>query len=422
MQEKRALTIGYSFEDEKVQIGYYSTDMEEPQLLGQTGDTGRLHIPVCICKLNHSNQWLFGEEAQSAAKEGHGTLVENLTALCESKEPVVVDDVPYMPGELLGIFIKKSMSLLHRICNLEQIYAMTFVFPLLSMKLLQVMRTITAQLPVAQNRCYLLEEKESFYHFVMHQKRELWNNDVMLLDARGGGLKIWTLGRRKAAQMTPFVVAEQTLSRFSFGEKDARTDAQFAKLLEQVIQKRLVSCIFLTGREFEGGWMQEAKRVLCRGRKVFAVDHIGVRGACFRGLMQPESGGRQRRFYMGVHQLKHHLGLYVWNGREQQYCRLIWAGTNWYEAVVSHTFLVDNCDSVSLQMDAAVTDDAPPDARSIRKMISLDWLPKRPHLATKIRIDIAYENAEQCRITITDIGLGELFPASEKSVTERMGG
>lgn len=421
MQEKRGMTIGYSFENANVQIAYYSTDMEEPCLLGQMEDTDKQQIPVCVCKLNHSDQWVFGEEAQSAAREGHGTLVENLVGRCESGEPVVVDDVPYMPEELLGIFIRKSMSLLHKVCNLEQICALTFVFPTLPMKLLRAMRSITAQLPVVQDRCYLLEEKESFFHFVMHQRRELWNNDVMLLDARAGSLKIWTLSRRRAAQVTPFVVTEQKPDPFSFGEKDAYTDAQFAKLMEQVLEKQLVSCIFLTGREFEGGWMQEAKKVLCHGRRVFAADHIGVRGACYRGLAQPEADGRQLQFYMGTHQLRSHLGLYVWNGREQQYCRLLWAGTNWYEAARSHTFLVDHCDSVCLQMDA-VMDDVPPEARSVRKTISLDWLPQRPHLATKIRIDVVYENAKQCRITVTDIGLGELFPASDRSVTEQMGG
>ncbi len=420
MSEKKALLIGYSFQDSDVQIGYYSSDMEEPQLLSQTSDPDLVRIPVCLCKLDDSNQWLFGTEARSAYEQGHGELTEDLIRLCLAGEPVLVDHVPYMPSELLGIFLKRSLNLLHRIINLDQIHSITFTFPELPGRLVADMRQAMAQLPVPGERLFLQDHKESFYDFVIHQKRELWTNDVMLLDAREGGLYAWNLGRAKAVRGTPFTVTETALDEFQFGNKDGDTDARFTKLLEQLIQKRLISSVFLVGREFQGNWMQESLRYLCRGRRVFGVENMEVKGACYRGLRGQEKESDRRQFYLGEQQVKYHIGLYVWNGREQQYCRLVWAGTSWFDAGLSQVFLVDDCDSICFQTDAAT--EVPEEERSFRKTISLDWLPKRPNLATKIRVDLRFESADKWTVTVTDMGLGELFPASGKSVTEQIGG
>ncbi len=417
MSEKKAMVIGYSFQDACVQIAYYSSDMEEPLLIPQMEETGRVQIPVCLCKLDNSDQWILGEEAIAAHEQGHGILVEDLMGLCLEGEPVLVGDVPYTPCELLTTFIKKSLNLLHRVTNLDQIQAMTFTFPVLNSQLVGEMRQVFSQLPIDKERMFIQDHKESFFDFMIHQKRELWSNEVMLFDARAGQLKVWNLNRLKGTNGVPFVVTETNCEEFSFGEKDDRTDLRFARLVDYLIQKRLVSSVLLVGKEFEGDWMKESARLLCRGRHVFFAEHISVKGACYRGLGKEDNQNERRCFYLGEQQLPYHIGLYVWNGREQQYCRVIWAGTSWHEADISHTFLLDDCDNICLQIDYVIDE-----KKSIRKNISLDWLPKRPNLATKIRMDLKFDGPDDWAVTVTDLGLGELFTSSQKSVMERMGG
>lgn len=417
MSEKKAMVIGYSFQDACVQIAYYSSDMEEPQLIPQMEETGRVHIPVCLCKLDNSDQWILGEEGRVAHEQGHGILVEDLIGLCLLGEPVLLGDIPYTPCELLTIFIKKSLNLLHRVTNLDQIQAMTFAFPVLDSHLVKEMRQVFSQLPIDRERLFLEDQKESFFDFMIHQKRELWSNEVLLFDARAGQLTAWNLNRLKGTNGIPFVVTQMDCHGFSFGEKDAGTDVQFAKFVDILIQKRLVSSVLLVGKDFEGDWMKESARLLCRGRHVFFAEHISVKGACYRGLGKEGHQNERRCFYLGEQQLPFHVGLYVWNGREQQYCRVVWSGTSWHEADVSHVFLLDDCDSICLQMDYVIDE-----KKSIRKNISLDWLPKRPNLSTKIRLDLEFFGARDFTVTVTDLGLGELFPSSNKSVTERIGG
>ncbi len=420
MSERKAMMVGYSFQDACVQIGYYTADMDQPMLLSQSQDSEKYQIPTCLCRLNNSGQWLFGQEAVNAHEEGHGALVEDLISFCYKEDPVLVGDVPYMPVELLTVFIKRSLNLLHRIVNLDQIHAMTFTFPRLSERLIANMKQVMEQLPIPRERLFLQDHKESFYDFVTCQKRELWNNDVLMLDARGGQLYSWELGRIKTGHGVPFTVTETVFDEFQFGEKNGATDARFAQLLEQFIQKRLISSVFLVGKEFEGDWMQESLRFLCRGRRVFSMEDLPVRGACYRGLRPADPRNDRRQFYLGEQQLDYHVGVYVWNGREQQYCRLVWAGTGWFEASVSQVFLLDQCDSVLIQID--LVGDMAEEKKSIRQTIPLDWLPKRPNLATKIRLDIEFQNPEQGTVTVTDLGLGDLFPGSAKAVTRHIGG
>ncbi len=418
MSEKKAMVIGYGFCDGCVQIGYYSSNMDEPELLHQSAEEAS-PIPVTLCRLE-SGQWLYGTEAVSAGRQGLGPVVEDLVRLCAEGEPVVVEDVPYMPGELLAVFVKKSLNLIHRIANLDQISGMTFSFEHLTERVITDMQQIISQMPIPAERMYIQDFKESFYDFVTYQKRELWTNDVMLLDARGGRLKVWELGRAKASHGVPFMVGETVFEQFKFGRKDQATDEQFAKLLAQLIQKRLISSVFLMGKEFEGDWMKESLRYLCRGRRVFGVEHMAVKGACYRCLRPAETKDDKRQYYLGEQQIKFHVGLYVWNGREQQYCRLIWAGTNWFEGASSNIFLLDQCDSVCIQTDFVT--EAPEDKRSVRQTIPLNWIPKRPNLATKVRVDIRFQGVDDWTVTVTDLGLGDLFPASGKSVTRQMGG
>ncbi len=112
------------------------------------------------------------------------------------------------------------------------------------------------------------------------------------------------------------------------------------------------------------------------------------------------------------------MGIYVWDGMQQQYCRLIRAGTSWYDAAVSCEFLPDNCDSIVLQTDSIM--EPYEEKKSERITIGLGWLPKRPNLATKIRLDIGFESEKKWNVTVTDLGLGELFQSSKKSVTKQI--
>lgn len=417
MNQKKAMVIGYSFQDACVRIAYYSSDMEEPQLIPQLEESGHTQIPVCLCKLEESDQWIIGEEAIAAHQQGHGSLVQDLIGLCLLGEPVLVDDIPYAPCELLITFIRKSLNLLHRVTNLEQIQAITFTFPRLTTGLVEQMEQVFHALPIARERLYLEDHKESFFDFMIHQKKELWSNDVLLFDARGGEMTVWNLNRLQGTNGIPFVVTKMDGQGFVFGEKDDTTDAQFTQLVDALIQKRLVSSVLLVGKEFEGEWMKESAKLLCRGRHVFFAENIAAKGACYRGITEDDRQKERRYYYLGEHQLPYHVGMYVWNGREQQYCRLIWSGTSWYEAALTQIFLLDDCDSLCLQLDYVAEE-----KKSVRRNISLDWLPKRPNLATKIKVDIGFSGAEEFKVIVTDLGLGELFPSSGRSVTERIGG
>ena len=54
----------------------------------------------------------------------------------------------------------------------------------------------------------------------------------------------------------------------------------------------------------------------------------------------------------------------------------------------------------------------PKSAQLQRYSMSLPGLPHRPPKATRLRISLEFESLSRIHIRVTDLGLGELFPAS----------
>ena len=51
--------------------------------------------------------------------------------------------------------------------------------------------------------------------------------------------------------------------------------------------------------------------------------------------------------------------------------------------------------------------------------MQLPGLPERPPKATRLHIHLEFESDKRCRIHVTDLGLGEMYPASEWSGRRR---
>ena len=245
----------------------------------------------------------------------------------------------------------------------------------------------------------------------MHQKRDLRSNEVVYFAAREGRLHAWTLRQEGSIYGQPRIIEKTAFPKFQFRTKDQDMDEELAQLLERFLGKRLITAIFLSGREFEGTWMNRSLKVLCRGRRVFGVECVEVKGACYRAFRTQEGHGDKRVYYLGNHQIAHNIGLYILSGTGQEYCRMLNAGTDWYDAEESAVFLVDDCDQLTF-----LVDDVRDEKKSAKKAVSLKWLPERPNLATKICVELKYQDVGRCEVTVTDLGLGELYPSQTKSV------
>ena len=94
---------------------------------------------------------------------------------------------------------------------------------------------------------------------------------------------------------------------------------------------------------------------------------------------------------------------------------IVKAGTNWMDSRTSYELIEDDQDYIDFQ----VTSLAHP-RRPIRLRMMLDLFPKRENRTTRIRMSTEFVEAETLRVTVQDLGFGDLFPSSGQEITEEI--
>ena len=94
---------------------------------------------------------------------------------------------------------------------------------------------------------------------------------------------------------------------------------------------------------------------------------------------------------------------------------IVKAGTSWMDSKATFDFIEDDQDYIDFQ----VTSLANP-RRPVRLRMMLDSFPKRENRTTRIRMSTEFVDAETLRVTVQDLGFGDLFPASGRAITEEL--
>ena len=178
---KRA-AVGYDLGRGASQISYCILDTDEVETVSSVAGTEQYNIPTVLCKRSGVNQWFYGKEALKYAKEEDGILVEDLLALVERGEEVMVDGEGYDPAALLTLFVRRSLSLLTMRLSLAQVEAFMFTVENLTPAIVEVLSKVAASLSLKTEHIFFQSHVESFYYYVLHQPADLWKYNVMIFD------------------------------------------------------------------------------------------------------------------------------------------------------------------------------------------------------------------------------------------------
>lgn len=198
-------------------------------------------------------------------------------------------------------------------------------------------------------------------------------------------------------------------------QKVEERDAEFYTFIKNTLGKELYSSIQINGEGFDQEWAQKSVKLLCyQRRKVFYGNN-----PCLQE--EPAAAGAERVInhdmkdyrYMSsslvlsdvgmelachgstgllsVDRIRQKLGMKVMHMIE-----LILDGTK--ELV----FIVDTMG----------------EAKKKRIAMALPGLPERPERTTRLGVNLQYTSQDECRVTVKDLGFGEMFPSSGKEWTE----
>ena len=320
-----------------------------------------------------------------------------------------IPTVPYRGQEngeeLLGQFLRKVICLVPGIAEPGEVSAVTFHLPHIRMEEILLLKRLMEQLKIPGERVFFQDDKESFCHFAMNQKKELALHDMVLIRCEKNELSCLYLTRRGKTAPQRIEITARMLGQLP--EEPGERDQYFAEAASKVLAGKIVSAIYLTGEGLEGGWLAASLTVLCRGRKVFQGRNLYTKGACMGSYMQmhKEECGY---VFLGEYKLAKNILVQVKQQNRTFFKELAEAGSSCYEVNGSCEVLLAGEPYVDIWLQA-------PDSQEARvESLELTELPQRPDKATRLRVEAVPYGVAQVAIRITDLGFGPWYASSGK--------
>ncbi len=382
---------------------YFGPGMKTPGTISMVMGSEEYQIPTALAKRKGVNQWYFGRDAKNQAQDGNATEVEDLYEKAERNEDAYLDGESFSSRDLLAIYLKHLLELTGLpIRGAKEAY-LTITVPTLTMEVAEMLTIVMNKLGIPSENLNLIDQRESFYFYALNQDPQLFLHDVMLFDASGTRMKSVLLSRD--FRHTPQVV---TLDEHIDTIENENRDLDFLHVIEKRFEGKVISSVYLVGDGFDGDWIRNSLSYLVKGRRVFIGKNLYAKGACHSSMVK--HGDVDFPFlYVGDHEMKMTISLKVYDMKETRFIPLSKAGESWFDAHGTVEVLLDGTPELEIYIQKADSHSAKVD------VLSLNDLPARENRTTRLRIDAKAESDKSARITISDIGFGEISAGTLKN-------
>lgn len=402
-QEKKGLYLGIDINAKYTMISYYQLHMTEPQTLSTVMGSETYQIPTYLGKKKGMGQWFFGEEARQKVKNNEALGIDDLLTKALADEEVYIEHEKYTARDLLVIFLKKVLSVSGIAYTKWPISKVVITLDSVSMEYMELFSLMMSKLEMDVSKLMLIDYREAFYYYALNQKPEIFLHDVAMFDYRESDMISCVLERNQ--RTTPQMIR---LTQQNHGKLFDDKDSQFAQILEQVFQERIVSAVYLIGDGFDGDWTKVSLQYMCQGRKVFVGKNLYSKGACYAGAVKDKKIDWPF-VYIGENELKLNLYLKVVDNNEMQLHTLLTAGESWFESKGECEVILDG----SPEIDFFIQE---PDSREAHvESLELTDLPQRERRTTRLRITATPTSDRDVTIVIRDLGFGEIAPSSNRT-------
>ncbi|SDH48498.1 hypothetical protein SAMN05421493_101657 [Pseudobutyrivibrio sp. 49] len=395
--------VGIDISSRNTVLSIYNSNMEEPATISTILGEENYSIPTVLAKRIGMGQWFFGEEAIRMSRLKEAVLVEELFNLALRDGQVVIDSENYGARDLLVIFFKKLFSIPGPMAALSDVEKLVICVQQINLEVMELMNYVASKIGIDQNHVMLIDRSECFYYYALSQKPELFLYNVALFDYSGTNMVSCTLHRNQTTR--PQMIS---LNVINHGEITDNRDELFDQVISDTFGSSLYSSVYLVGDGFDGEWMKVSLSHLCKGRKVFLGKNLYSKGACYGGYIK--DGKRDWPFiYIGDNDLKLNLSIKILENNVMKFFTLIDAGESWYDVKGECEVILDGEPEIEFFIQR-------PESREAHsEVLELTDMPKRENRTTRLRIEARPVSDVAVSITITDLGFGEISPASGKS-------
>ncbi len=411
MNEIRDILIGIDFGKSLSQLCYYDRKAKEPASLPVKLDTSQYEFPTCVCRAAGKEVWYFGIEAVYHAKEQGGILVEDLYDICNDTKTVQVGGEEMNPWELMGIFLNQILKALGVVEPVKHTKCLVITVQRLTGVMVEHLRKACEEVGLARDRYILQDYSESFYYYAMCQKAEYWSRGVgwYAFDKDKVSFRRLSMtGNTKPVLVT----LEKPVSK-ELTEDPQMRDKEFSRFIQDTLGRGMYSSILITGKGFHQEWASNSITALCRHqRKVFYGNNLFAKGACYTAKEKLEDRELRRYLYLSDALVKYNIGMDMMIMGSPAYYSIIQAGKNWYECRSEFDLILDDTNQLTFHISHMQSSERQ------KVSMSLPGLVPRPNRTTRLRVCLECQTETTCKITVKDMGFGEMYPSSKKIWTE----
>ncbi len=405
MNETKGAYLGIDINSKNTVLSIYKSNMDEPTTVSTVLGEENYAIPTVLAKRIGMGQWFFGDEAILKARVKEAVLIEDLFNRALRNEEIFVDSETYLARDLLVIFFNKLFSIPGPMAAMGEIEKLVICGEKVSLEVMELMNYVTSRLNIESQKLMLIDRNECFYYYALSGKPELFLYSVALFDYSGSNMISVVMNRNQNTR--PQLI---TLDVVNHGDITENKDEMFDEIIADTFGSRLFSSVYLVGDGFDGDWMKLSLSRLCKGRKVFLGKNLYSKGACYAGFIK--DGKRDWPFiFIGDNDLKLNLSIKILDNNVMKFLTLIDAGQSWYDAKGECEVILDGEPEIEFYVQRPESREAHTD------VLELTDLPKRENRTTRLRIEARPISDIAVSIEITDLGFGEISPATGKNWT-----
>lgn len=403
--EKKICAVGIDITEDYVQLSYSISEKDEPVSLSVSSEEQKYLIPPVLYYREENDIWYIGDEA---LYNSHS----------DRKDTINIYEQLSFKNRFLSIFLDKLIEKAKTQGNFRYIKSICVSVEKDNIDIIKNVFSSFELLDYKDTIIRVINHDEAFLYYTINQKKDLWVNDVALLDFTKKHFKYRRMKEYKMKTPPVLTVWQDDISTdISYEMLDTeagkkRADSRLFEYVHQEFKKNIVCSVFLTGAGFYDQWAEESLQEICSKRRVFKGYNLFVKGACYAAIKKQRENVKKQNIFQCNGRTRADIGLLISNEGKNMVITLSSAGTNWYEAGAEAECILDNVSKISMVIISAF------DGSSKNKSIDLSQFPSRPNKTTRVKITLGYRDEDKFDIIIKDMGFGELFKASGMMVRE----
>ena len=378
-------------------------------------------VPTVICRRKEKETWLIGEEAYAATLLGEGVIVDKLLKMVRKDGTSTIGGICYTGTDLLKIFLKKLLEYPFKEFHTEEVAQLVITMHKTDARVTDCLMYCADYMNIPRDRVHVISHTESFAYYVLSQRKELWSNQVGLFELSEDRLcyyemKVHRGMRRNMVQAE----AQNQEEAFDLDILDSPSGCKLADQIlcscgEKLLEKKLFSTVFLTGKGFERqDWATGFMKLACNRRRVFVENVLFSRGAAIKAGDYLTQGTEFPYVFVCEGRLKAEVALKVMRAGKEIMLAVASYGDNWYESKSSLELILDDQKEIEFIISHL-------DSRKKRVVsVPLTGFPKRPERTTRIQMNIGFTDENTMAVVIRDKGFGELFPATDTVIRQEV--